>query len=149
MSQDDLVEDSAAPKPKAKATEKAVEAIAETTGVEVENVTVEEAKVEETEKVITGPEKPKRQLVSNVQNNEDNIFSSKAADRSFKKIVETKEDKKDNKVALWSDKNIRWDGIGTLKKGYNIVSKEASAKWLSRNGIRNATPQEIATYYGK
>ena len=31
----------------------------------------------------------------------------------------------------------------------NIVSKEAAEKWLKREGIRKATPEEVATYYGK
>jgi hypothetical protein len=134
------------------ATEKVAEKIVEETGVEIENIVIEAAPEvkEEGQKVITGPAKPKRKLSSNVENNDENVFNSKAADRSFKKIIEEEPEKKnDNKVALWSNKNIRWDGIGTLKKGYNIVTKEASESWLSRNGIRKATPEEIATFYGK
>lgn len=53
------------------------------------------------------------------------------------------------KVAIYSAKNIFWNGIGTLNVGYNIVSKEASEMWLTRNGVREATPQEIAKHYGK
>ena len=148
MSNENVVEDSVKSKPTA--TVKAVEDIAEETGVEIQNIKVEEAKVEEDQKIISGPEKPKRKPASNIKNNEDGIFGSKAADRSFKKIIENNDEKKENsKVALWSNKNIRWDGIGTLKKGYNIVSKEASAKWLTRGGIRTATPEEVATHYGK
>jgi len=54
---------------------------------------------------------------------------------------------KPGKTALWSNKNIRWTGVGALTKGYNIVSEEASKKWLTRQGVRNATPEEVATYF--
>lgn len=53
------------------------------------------------------------------------------------------------KVALYSDKNIYWDGLGDLKVGYNIVSKEASEKWITRKAVRLAQPEEVASYYGK
>ena len=43
---------------------------------------------------------------------------------------------------------MRWQGFGTITKGYNIVSEEAAEKWLTRKGIREATAQEVATYYG-
>lgn len=81
-------------------------------------------------------------------NSEDNVISSRAAERSFQKI-ERNESKVDNKVALYSTKNIHWIGIGHISKGYNIVTKEDAEKWLTRTGIRKASPQEVATYYGK
>ena len=54
-----------------------------------------------------------------------------------------------DKVAIYSPKNIFWNGVGTLSVGYNIVSREASEMWLTRKGIREATPQEVAKHYGK
>jgi hypothetical protein len=53
------------------------------------------------------------------------------------------------KVALYSDRNIYWDGLGDLKVGYNIVSKEASEQWITRKAVRIAQPEEVASYYGK
>jgi hypothetical protein len=53
------------------------------------------------------------------------------------------------KVALYSDRNIYWHGLGELKVGYNIVSKEASEKWITRKAVRIAQPEEVASYYGK
>lgn len=53
------------------------------------------------------------------------------------------------KVALYSDRNIYWDGVGEVKVGYNIVSKEASEKWITRKAVRIAQPEEVASYYGK
>lgn len=62
----------------------------------------------------------------------------------------TKELKKPKeKVALFSVGNINWNGVGALEKGYNIVTKEESVKWLTRKNVREATPQEVAKHYGK
>lgn len=65
---------------------------------------------------------------------------------------EEKKSKKDNspkeKVALYSNGNIHWSGVGSLEKGYNIVTKEESVKWLTRRNVREATPQEVAKHYG-
>ena len=54
-----------------------------------------------------------------------------------------------NKVALYSEKNLHMDNLGALKVGYNIVSKEASEKWLTHRLVRIAPPEEVAAYYGK
>ena len=54
-----------------------------------------------------------------------------------------------NKVALYSQRNLHMDNLGALKVGYNIVSKEASEKWLTHRLVRIAPPEEIASYYGK
>lgn len=55
----------------------------------------------------------------------------------------------DDKVALFSERNIFWNGVGEIVKGYNIVTKEVSEKWLTHNKVRIATPQEVAKHYGK
>ena len=52
-------------------------------------------------------------------------------------------------VALHSTKNVVWENVGKLVKGYNIVPSAAAAKWLTRNHVREATPEEIAREYGK
>jgi len=54
-----------------------------------------------------------------------------------------------NKIALYSDRNLHMESIGALKVGYNIVSKEASEKWLTHRLVRIAPPEEVASYYGK
>jgi|AntAceMinimDraft_13_1070369.scaffolds.fasta_scaffold06186_4 hypothetical protein len=69
-------------------------------------------------------------------NFKDKIFSSKP------KIEEVK------KVAIYSEKNMNWNSIGRISKGYNIVTKEAADMWLTRKGIREAEPEEVATHYG-
>lgn len=52
------------------------------------------------------------------------------------------------KVAVYSAKNLHWTDVGELKSGYNIVTKEASEDWLTLKHVRLATPQEIAKHYG-
>jgi hypothetical protein len=61
---------------------------------------------------------------------------------------ETKEDKSE-KVALYSTRNIHWYGLGDLAVGYNIVSKEASEQMITHKCVRIASPEEVASYYGK
>lgn len=131
--------------------ETTVEAVAKENSA-VENVRVEEVVNDDNQKVITGPAKKKTSRSSNMQKNPENVLGSKAADRAFAKIIiEEKEESKKitEKIALWSNKNIRWSDVGAVNKGYNIVTEEASEKWLSRDGIRKATPEEVATYFGK
>lgn len=55
-----------------------------------------------------------------------------------------------DRVALYSDHNkISEDRkMGSLKVGYNIVTKEVADWWLTRKGVRLATPNELARYYG-
>jgi hypothetical protein len=103
------------------------------------------------QKVIAGAKKTKSPRTSNMQSKENNTLGSRAADAALNRKVDTTkpEPEVDEKVALWSDKNIRWTGVGTLSKGYNIVTKEAAVQWLDKAGIREATPEEVATYYGK
>lgn len=120
--------------------------------VPVENVSIQEQKIAEVStNVISSPQKAHTDgPVSNTSTSASGVIGSNAADRVFEKPAqpETKASGPE-KVALWSDKNIRWTGVGTLAKGYNIVNKEAADKWLVRDGIREATPEEVATHYGR
>jgi hypothetical protein len=54
----------------------------------------------------------------------------------------------DNPVAVYSTSNLFKSGLGTLKKGYNIISKEASEYWTNHKAVRLATPEELVQYYG-
>lgn len=54
-----------------------------------------------------------------------------------------------DKMALYSERNLHWNGVGALVKGYNIVTKEASVKWLNHKAVREASPKEVARHYGK
>lgn len=58
--------------------------------------------------------------------------------------------KKEHKptVALHSTKNVVWEGVGKIDKGYNIVSAAHAKEWLTRSHVREATPEEVAREYG-
>jgi len=79
--------------------------------------------------------------------NETGALVSGKAEKTNKK--ETVTAKKTEGVALYSTKNVSWQGVGSLSKGYNIVSKEEAEKWQTRNHVRPATPEEVAAAYGK
>jgi hypothetical protein len=49
----------------------------------------------------------------------------------------------DDKVAIYSSRPVLWDGVGRIERGYNIVSKAQADKWIKRNHVRLATPEEI------
>jgi hypothetical protein len=53
------------------------------------------------------------------------------------------------KVAIYSTKNVTWNGVGKVYRGYNIVTKEVAGQWLTRSHIRMATPAEVAQEFGK
>ena len=75
------------------------------------------------------------------------VIASFIPNESTKNIKEEKQPVE--KIALYSDRNIYWHGLGELKVGYNIVSKEASEQWITRKAVRIAQPEEVASYYGK
>jgi hypothetical protein len=52
-------------------------------------------------------------------------------------------------VAVYSLNNIHWSSVGKITKGYNIVSKEEAEKWVTHKSVRLATPEEVASFYGK
>ena len=53
------------------------------------------------------------------------------------------------KVAIYSARNLHWNGVGQLNKGYNIVTKEDADKWITNKSVRTATPEEVKRAYGK
>lgn len=144
------ISEGAAPRKRSVGTTRATKKKAET--IPVENVAISEQKIGEVDtNIISSPQAAHTDgPVSNTSTSADGVIGSKAADRVFSKPVQVQTKTDDsNKEAVWSDKNIRWSGVGTLTKGYNIVTKEAAEKWLVREGIRKATPEEVATHYGK
>jgi hypothetical protein len=56
-------------------------------------------------------------------------------------------EEKYDKVALYSSRNVFWDGVGRVSKGYNIMTKDKADKWLTKDHTRIATPEEVAKEY--
>lgn len=52
------------------------------------------------------------------------------------------------KVAVHSTKSVRWEEVGSISKGYNIVTKAQADKWLTRSHVRIATPEEVKKAFG-
>ena len=73
-------------------------------------------------------------------------IGSMAADGPKKTIKPAHKD--GDKVAIYSTKNVRWEEVGTLYRGYNIVTKEQADKWLTRSHVRVATPEEVKKVLG-
>ena len=65
------------------------------------------------------------------------------------KVVKTAVEEEVEKVAIYSPKNLSWVGVGKLRSGYNIVSAKFAEAWLTRKGVRLATPEEVAKEYNK
>jgi hypothetical protein len=82
-----------------------------------------------------------------VTSNEENVIGSASADK--KETVKPSAAKEQDKVAIHSTKNVSWSGVGNLSRGYNIVTKAAAEKWLTRYYTRIATPEEVARDFGK
>jgi hypothetical protein len=102
----------------------------------------------EEQTVIKANEPVKRIPTSSSASNENGVVVSRGANRPKKEGIEIQKEEV-VKVALFSEKNLHWLGVGNIRPGYNIVTEEASRLWLTRRGVREATPQEVATYYGK
>ncbi len=106
-------------------------------------VKIEEQKIIGSDKIVTEKRIPK----SATKADENGVMTTATAD-NFKDKAFSKSEPDDSKIAIHSEKNLYWNGVGSLKKGYNIVTKEVAEKWLTRRGIRQATPEEVASYYG-
>lgn len=73
-------------------------------------------------------------------------IGSMAADGPKKTVKPAHKDA--DKVALYSTKNVRWEEVGAISRGYNIVTKEQADKWLTRSHVRIATPEEVKKAFG-
>jgi hypothetical protein len=128
-----------------------VPAVEETKEEVVEAPVVEEPKpveVKPAADVITVPEpveeaKPGLGFVGN------GVMGSTKVSKTVKKQAPAKSEVKEDTVALHSTKNVSWQGVGKVVRGFNIVSKTAAEQWLTRDHIRVVTPQELAGEFGK
>jgi hypothetical protein len=111
----------------------------------------EEAKIEEAPKpaedVITGPKGSGTSEAQALGSVEDGVIGTGKA--APKKPAAPKPAKPlTDDVAIYSSRNMHWEGVGKISKGFNIVTKEAAEKWLTKGNIRLADPKEVAKGYG-
>jgi hypothetical protein len=128
--------------------EEAVETIEEVV-IEDKIETVEEVKeeIKPVSEVVSAPvekeEKPGLGFVA------DGVMGSTVVPKSVaKKPAAAKASSKKDTVAVYSTRNVTWPNVGKVYTGYNIVTKEASDKWNTRDHIRIATPEEVAREFG-
>ena len=81
--------------------------------------------------------------------NENGVMSSVKVDKINAADKKSTVKEKKETVAIFSTKNVTWQEVGKVYRGYNIVEKAAAEKWLTRDHIRLATPEEIKEEFGK
>ena len=91
--------------------------------------------------------KPKEEMdvIGQLNSGAIGVDKRKIVPKEPKAIVEKE---KVEEVAIHSTKNVYWPGVGKVSKGYNIVKRDAADRWLTRNHVREATPEEIVREYG-
>jgi hypothetical protein len=143
----------------------------ETVNDSLENINEESLVVDNTVQVSEAIESVKGKIVGLPETTEGGVIGSSSTNRKATKragsigktnngaIGSVKVDRQNSKVekqtapkketvAIFSTKNVSWQGVGSVAKGFNFVSKEKSEKWLTRNHVRPATPKEVAEEYG-
>jgi hypothetical protein len=67
-----------------------------------------------------------------------------------KEEPEAKEEEiKDSELeVVLAPRNLYWAGVGKLKEGYNLVSKQDAEKWLRVKSVSSATASDLARSYG-
>lgn len=114
------------------------------------NVRISTGDQSEDQKVINSENilSKKKVSSSNARSDENNVVTVGSANTFKNKESLSAKTSTVEKIAVYSEKNMSWSAIGKVSKGYNIVTKEAAEMWLTRKGVRKATPEEVATHYG-
>ncbi len=112
----------------------------------VEETTVVE---EAAEAVVEAPAYEAPEEVQALGSVAEGVIGATTAPKAPERKKVAKAAPKKETVALYSTKNVTWSEVGKVYRGYNIVDKDAAAKWLTRSHIRTATPEEVAREFGK
>jgi DNA-binding protein H-NS len=121
----------------------------------VEEPTVEEPKPAEAEEpknvISSGSQRTgkKADEVAGITAVENGVIGTGTVKPKPKNVVKQQDKPEVEKVAIYSSKNVTWTGVGKVYRGYNIVTKEAADKWLTRDHARVATPEELAKEFGR
>lgn len=123
-----------------------VEPVVEETVVEVAPEVTPEAPKQE---VVERPSYGAREEVQGVGVTTGGAIGTTVSSPSPRKTSVNKDKPKEEKIALYSTKNVTWAEVGKVYRGYNIVPASAAEKWLTRDHVRVATPEEVAKEFGK
>lgn len=85
--------------------------------------------------------KSKKQAISPVANG---VIGTGLVEITPKAAPEKPSKAAEEKVAVFSTKNVSWPQNGKVFKGYNILTKQQAEAWLTRDHVRLATPEEIS-----
>ena len=99
------------------------------------------------ENLITGPKGKGKKEINVISQTESGAIGT-GKKKVMPKTSEAPKTKEHEKVAIHSTRNVFLPGVGKVLKGYNIVKRDAAEKWLARDYIREATPEEVAREYG-
>jgi hypothetical protein len=86
-------------------------------------------------------------IVGSIETGAIGVTKSTPKKKTTTKSAPKKE--KEVTIAVHSTRNVVWEGVGKIAKGYNILKEAEAEKWLTRNHVREATPEEISREYGK
>ncbi len=158
----ELISDSVADAVESIADDIVMDAIAEAVAEKVEELSAPEPVVEPVveeapvvvepvkEDVITTPSMPGSDNINMVGLVGNGAIGSVTAPRPKKSVAKKSAPvKKAETVAVYSTRNVTWNGVGKVYRGYNIVDKDAAEKWLTRDHVRLATPEEVAKEFGR
>jgi purine nucleoside phosphorylase len=105
--------------------------------------------VEEVQAVVEAPSYQAPEEVQALGAVAAGVIGATTAPKAPERKKSAKAEKPKETVALYSTKNVTWSEVGKVYRGYNIVSKDAAEKWITRSHIRTATPEEVAKEFGK
>lgn len=54
---------------------------------------------------------------------------------------------REEKIAVYSERNIYWKEVGSLSKGYSFITREEAESWVRLKGVREASPEEVASHF--
>ena len=75
---------------------------------------------------------------------EDGVIGTSTRKKEAKPAAKKAAPKKSTETAaIYSVRNISWNGVGRIKKGYNFVDATEAEKWATLDGVRIADPSEI------
>lgn len=124
---------------------------AEERGIDVEGLNktkILEAIEEKEGGVITLPERKSNPQTSATTNENGVLISPQPEAVKTKIVPEVPPHEQPDKVAIFSQRNISWPGVGKVEKGYNFVSREVADKWVQHKAVREATPEDVARHFG-
>ena len=124
-----------------------IDGIVEEDALVVEEPKIEKAPVKKPE-IITTPSYSGSEEVQALGTVADGVIGATKKPKAKKAPAVKTQTAEEEKVAIYADKNYYWGPAGKIYRGYNIVSKAKADLWLTKTGVRLATPEEVAKQFG-